>query len=97
MEEQIENWEVVVPNRIFDGSEIEITFVEGFFKVKGLEGVFTSRKRAEEAYIQKMKTKELLSLRKDLKAKEAAEKLGIAPKGSKKKVEEKIKRCLEKQ
>lgn len=100
MEESEKYGTVVVPNHFFDGEEVVVTMVEGgFFKAKQTQGLFTTRKLAEEAFVARRKEQEYNRLMKA--AKEHDKKFqqtratGQRTVATKKRTE--AKRCLDKQ
>jgi hypothetical protein len=100
MEEQKAYGTVVVPNHYFEGEEIVVTLVEGgFFKAKGLSGLYTTRKKAEQAIVDIRKRQMSEALLKEARKKDALfrETRNSRMRGRAKNLKEEAKRCQDKQ
>lgn len=100
MEESQTYGSVVVPNHYFEGEEIVVTLVEGgFFKVKGLPGLYTTRKKAEQALVDIRKRQMSEALLKEARRKDALfrETRNSRMRGRARNLKEEAKRCQDKQ
>lgn len=78
------------------GEEMPITKVNGFYKVENVEGVFTCRVYAEQAYREYLRSVELPKLDKEIKNVKKRAKVGLANEFNIKKAEEKKEEWLDK-
>lgn len=83
------------PSTFKSGEEMPITRVNGFYKAKGVVGVFTSRVYAEQAYREYLRAKTIPSMEKELKQAKKRARLGFNHNDQVKQIEEKNKKWLE--
>lgn len=99
MEESQAYGTVVVPNHYFEGEEVVVIFEDGFFRLKGLQGRYTTRKKAEEAFMDLRKRQMEKALMKE--ARKCERKFRESPskvmRGRARNLKEEAKRCQEKQ
>jgi hypothetical protein len=99
MEESQAYGTVVVPNHYFEGEEVVVIFEDGFFRLKGLQGRYTTRKKAEEAFMDLRKRQMSEALLKEARKKDALfrETRNSRMRGRAKNLKEEAKRCQDKQ
>ena len=78
------------------GEEMPITRVNGFYKVDKVEGVFTCRVYAEQAYREYLRSIEVPKLDKEIRDVKKRVKIGMANESNIKKAEEKKQEWLDK-
>jgi len=83
------------PSTFKSGEEMPITRVNGFYKAEGVEGVFTSRAYAEQAYREYLRSKTIPVMEKELRQAKKRAKLGFNHNDQVKQIEEKNKEWLE--
>lgn len=83
------------PSTFKSGEEMPITKVNGFYKADNVEGVFTCRVYAEQAYREYLRSIELPKLDKEIKNVKKRAKAGLANDFNIKKAEEKKEEWLE--
>ena len=83
------------PSTFKSGEEMPITRVNGFYKAEGVEGLFTSRIYAEQAYREYLRGKMVPVIEKELKNAKKRAKLGFDHNNQVKQIEEKKKEWLE--
>lgn len=80
------------PSTFKSGEEMPITRVDGFYKVKGIDGTFSCRHYAEQAYKEFLYSKTIPELDKEIRYSKKREKIGLA---KKKEVEQAIEKKQE--
>ena len=84
------------PSVFKSGEEMPITRVNGFYKADNVEGVFTCRVYAEQAYREHLRSVEVPKLDKEIKDVKKRARFGMANESNIKKAEEKKQEWLEK-
>lgn len=84
------------PSAFKSGEEMPITRVNGFYKVDKVEGVFTCRVYAEQAYREYLRSIEVPKLDKEIRDVKKRVKIGMANESNIKKAEEKKQEWLDK-
>lgn len=83
------------PSTFKSGEEIPVSRVDGFYKVSGIDGVFSSRQYAEQAYREYLIKKTIPVLDKEIRAAKKREKLGLCNNKETEQIIEKKKEWLE--
>ena len=83
------------PSSFKSGEEMPIDRVNGLYRVQGVEGLFTSRIYAEQAYKEYLHSKVVPELDKEIKQVKKRARFGVANDKEVKKVEEKKQEWLE--
>ena len=83
------------PSTFKNGEEMPISLVSGLYKVEGVEGLFSNRAYAEQAYRQYLTSKVVPTLDKEIKNAKKRVKVGIEKEEVIKKAEEKKQEWLE--